>query len=158
MPVIRRQDVKSVTGGDYPAPFDGVIGRYEAWPPGDAGGLTQFGVNLETLFPGSMSSHRHWHENEDEFVYLLEGEAVLIDDDGEHPIGPGDAAVFKAGDANGHHFQNRSDKSATFLVVGTRAEDDRCHYSDIDLLMTKIKTGYTFTHRDGSPLKAGDEA
>ncbi len=158
MPVIRRQDVKSVTEGDYPAPFDGVIGKYESWPLGVAGGLTQFGVNIETLFPGSFSSHRHWHENEDEFLYLLEGEIVLIDDEGEHAIGPGDAAVFKAGDPNGHHFKNVSDQPATFLVVGTRSPEDRCHYSDLDLLLTKTTSGHNFTHRDGSPLKTDNEA
>ena len=152
MPVIRRDDVAVREGGDYPAPFDGQLGRYQDWPLGDAGGLTQFGVNLETLFPGSTSSLRHWHETEDEFLYLLEGELVLVDDDGEHVMAPGDAAAFKSGDANGHHFKNTSDKPATYLVVGTRAQEDRCHYSDVDLLLTKTKEGSAFTHRDGSPL------
>lgn len=154
MPVIRTRDVEVDEGGDYPAPFDGQLGRYQAWPLGDAGGLAQFGVNLETLFPGSTSSLRHWHESEDEFLYLLEGELVLVDDDGEHQMAPGDAAAFKAGDPNGHHVKNRSTQPATYLVVGTRAEDDRCHYSDVDLLLTRTKEGSTYTHRDGSPLRA----
>ncbi len=156
MPVIRQRDVEVQEGGDYPAPFDGQLGRYQGWPLSDAGGLTQFGVTLEVLYPASTSSHRHWHDDEDEFLYLLEGELVLVDDDGEHTMQPGDAAAFKAGDPNGHHVTNKSDKPATYLVVGTRSPEGHCYYSDLDLLLTKTKSGHSFTHRDGSPLRAKD--
>jgi len=154
MPIIRRQDVKSRSDpSTYPAPYDQDLGAYEAWPLSDVGGLTQFGVVLETLSPCAYSSLRHWHEQEDEFVYLLDGELVLIDDDGAHMMRPGDAAAFRAGDPNGHRFQNRGDRPATYLVVGTRAAEDRCHYSDVDMLMTKTPQGKALTRRDGSPLR-----
>jgi len=157
MPVIRRTDVPSQTGNTYPPPYDRGLGDYEAWPLSDAGGLTQFGAFVEKLYPGAVSSHRHWHDNEDEFVYLLEGEVVLVDDDGEHPMRPGDAATFKAGSANGHQLTNRSNSPAFYLVVGTRSPVDRCHYSDIDMLLTRTTTGRRFTRRDGSPLGTADE-
>ncbi len=157
MPIVRRKDVPGISGSGsgYPAPHDHDLGRYDAWPLGDAGGLAQFGVVLETLHPDSYSSLRHWHEREDEFLYLLEGEVVLIDEDGEHVMRPGDAACFKAGDPNGRHLQNRSDRNATYLVVGTRAEEDRCHYADVDMILTKTREGKAFTRRDGAPLQPG---
>ena len=153
MPIIKPADVEPIVSSNYPAPHDQDLGRFEARSLGDAGGLTQFGVHLETLHPGALSSLRHWHENEDEFLYVLSGEITLVDDDGAHVVGAGEAAAFKAGDANGHHLQNRSDAPATYLIVGTRADEDRCHYSDVDMLLTKTKAGKQFTRRDGSPLQ-----
>lgn len=101
---------------------------------GDVAGLTQFGVNLLRLPPGVWSSQRHWHSREDEFVWVLEGEVVLITDRGEELLRAGDCAGFKAGVADGHHLQNRSNREALLLEVGTRcpAEDD-VDYPDIDL-------------------------
>ena len=84
---------------------------------------------------------------------MLTGEVTLIDDTGDQIIRAGEAAAFKAGDANGHHLQNRTDTPASYLIVGTRTNEDRCHYSDVDMLLTKTKAGKTFTKRDGSPLK-----
>ncbi|MEZ6022021.1 MAG: cupin domain-containing protein [Hyphomonadaceae bacterium] len=95
---------------------------------GDAAGLTQFGVNLVTLDPGVWSSQRHWHAKEDEFVYMLEGELVLVTDAGEEIMRAGDSAGFKAGVRDGHVLQNRSDKPARFLVVGGRDADDWGEY------------------------------
>ncbi len=152
MPIVRKQDVKPFTGSNYPAPFNEGMGRYEAWPLSDAAGVTQFGAYVETLAAGATSSQRHWHENEDEFVYLLEGEIVMVDDHGDHVMRPGDGAAFKAGDPNGHHLQNRTAAPATYLIVGTRAARDRCHYSDIDLLFTCDENGKHFTRKDGSPV------
>ncbi|HVV85520.1 MAG TPA: cupin domain-containing protein [Kofleriaceae bacterium] len=100
---------------------------------GDAAGLTQFGVNLVTLPPGAWSSQRHWHTHEDELVYVVEGELVLVTDAGEEVMRAGDAAGFKAGVPDGHHLQNRSDAPARFLVVGGRDDRDAGQYSDIDL-------------------------
>jgi uncharacterized cupin superfamily protein len=97
----------------------------------DAGGLTQFGAHVVTLQPGSRSSDRHWHEAEDEFLYVLEGEAVVVEEDGEHAIGPGDAACWRAGEANAHCVLNRSATPCTFLVVGTRAEREVQRYPDL---------------------------
>lgn len=99
-----------------------------------AGGLTQFGANLVTLAPGAWSSQRHWHSHEDEMLVVLEGEAVLVEDDGETVLKPGDIACFPAGVANGHHLQNRSALPCRFLAIGTDRQDvDECHYPDIDM-------------------------
>jgi uncharacterized cupin superfamily protein len=152
MPVIRKSDLKPLTGTGYPPPYDQGLGLYEAWPLSDAGGLTQFGAYLETLPAGAVSSQRHWHEQEDEFVYLIAGELVLIDDHGEHAMKPGDAAAFKAGDANGHHLRNRSSAPAIYLLVGTRAPTERCHYPDIDLQFTRDASGKRYTRTDGTPF------
>jgi uncharacterized cupin superfamily protein len=118
----------------------GYLERYRAAVSGrswkavaEAGGLTQFGANLVTLAPGAWSSQRHWHSAEDEMVVVLTGQLVLVEDDCETALGPGAIATFKAGVANGHHLQNRSDAPATFLAIGTdRPSEDECHYPDID--------------------------
>ena len=151
MPVIRKADVTPVTGTGYPAPYDAGMGRYQAWPLSDAGGLTQFGAFIETLEPGGASSHRHWHEKEDEFLYMLEGEITVIENDGAQVIGPGDACCWKAGEPIAHRLENRSDAPATYLVVGTRA--DTCHYADIDLVYTRRDGKAIFSCRDGRVLK-----
>ena len=152
MPVIRKSDIEPVTGTSYPPPHDKGMGRYQAWELSEAGGLTQFGAALETLAPGAASSQRHWHENEDEFLYLLEGELTLIENDGEHLLHPGDACAWKAGDANAHRLENRTDAPASFLIVGTRADRDVCHYADIDLLYTRENGVSRFTRADGTPF------
>jgi uncharacterized cupin superfamily protein len=102
------------------------LGPYEARLFSDAGGLTQFGAFVETLMPGAMSSHKHWHEQEDEFVYMLSGRAMLNVGDQLNEMLPGDAATFKAGVAVGHRLENRSDQPATYLVVRTRSPDEVC--------------------------------
>lgn len=151
MPVIRKSDVKSVTGSSYPAPFDEGMGRYRALPLSDAGGLTQFGAFLETLDPGARSSQRHWHEAEDEFLYLLEGQLTVIENDGAHVLQPGDAAAWKAGDQNAHCLWNHTEAPATYIVVGTRAPRDVCHYPEIDLVYSRENGVSLFTRRDGTP-------
>lgn len=119
--------------GYLPPYHQAVIGR--SWQAvGAAGGLTQFGANIVTLAPGAWSSQRHWHTHEDEMVVMLAGEAVLVDDSGETLLQPGDVATFPAGEANGHHLQNRSALPCRFLAVGTdHIETDECHYPDIDM-------------------------
>jgi uncharacterized cupin superfamily protein len=99
----------------------------------------------------SASALRHWHEAEDELVYVLEGELVLIEEDGETVLGPGGAAAFKAGDANGHHLVNRSERDAVMLEIGTRATRERCIYSDVDLMVEFDEAGGRFTRRSGDP-------
>ena len=111
--------------------------------------LTQFGVNLTRLKPGAASALRHWHEAEDEFVYVLEGEITLIDDGGTTVLQPGDAAGFKAGVANGHHLVNRSQRDAVYLEVGTRAKRERAHYSDVDLVYDRDESGFRFSRKSG---------
>jgi uncharacterized cupin superfamily protein len=117
----------------------------------DALGLTQFGVNLTTLEPGAMSSHRHWHVKEDECVYILEGELVLVTDEGERILRPGIAAGFPAGVANGHHLVNRSAAPATYLEIGTRSKDEEATYSDIDLKAEKHDGTFRFFTKAGEP-------
>ncbi len=120
-------------GSSYPSPHDAVCQGRSALRFGQAAGLTQFGVNLLTLPPGTWSSQRHWHSHEDEFVYVLGGEVVLVTDAGEETLRAGDAAGFKAGDQDGHCLQNRSTEPAQLLVVGSRHDDDHGEYSDIDM-------------------------
>lgn len=118
---------------------------------GDQADLTQFGVHLERLPPGSRSSFRHWHETEDEFVFVLEGELVLVEDR-ESLLRPGDAAAWKAGAPQAHCLENRSDRIATFLVVGTRAIRGVVHYPDYGIVMHHDGDERRFTREDGTPL------
>ncbi len=139
------------SGSGYPAPFRAItVGRARK-RLGDAAGLTQYGVNLTRLAPGAASAQRHWHEAEDEFIYVLEGEITLIDEEGETLLKAGDAAGFAAGVANGHHLVNRSECDALYLEIGTRAARERCHYPDIDLRYERDESGWRFCHRDGTP-------
>jgi uncharacterized cupin superfamily protein len=119
---------------------------------GEAGGLTRIGVNLVELEPGATSSLRHWHSEEDEFVWVLSGELVLVQDGGETVMRAGDCAAFRAGDPDGHHFRNRSDRPARMLAMGNRPERDRCSYSDVDLVCEIDAAGDRFVHRDGRPI------
>lgn len=137
-------------GSGYPAPYDEPCRERRRQRLGDAAGLTQFGVNLLRLPPGSWSSQRHWHSAEDEFVYVLEGEVVLVSDAGEELLRKGDCAGFKAGDPDGHQLQNRGASTAVLLEVGARdPERDAVDYPDIDLA---IRPGSPrFVHKDGKP-------
>lgn len=141
---------KTVVGSGYPTPYDEPCRQRMRFRLGDAAGLTQFGVNLLRLPPGVWSSQRHWHAAEDEFVYILEGEVVLVTDAGEEVLRPGDCAGFKAGEADGHHLQNRTNTDVVLLEIGSRnPEGDSVDYPDIDLA---IRAGTrAFLHRDGTP-------
>jgi uncharacterized cupin superfamily protein len=144
------EQAPGVQGSDYPPPFDELCRERLRRPLGDLAGLTQFGVNLLALPPGAWSSQRHWHTIEDEFVYVLEGEVVLVTDAGEELLRAGDSAGFPAGVPDGHHLQNRSTHAATVLEIGTRRlADDEAFYPDIDLHALKGDAGYA--HRDGRP-------
>src|SRR4051812_5178737 len=135
-------------GSSYPAPFDVPCHERRRTRLGAAAGLTQFGVNMLRLHPGSWSSQRHWHSHEDEFVYVLEGEVVLVTNAGEERLVAGDCAGFRAGDPDGHHLQNRSQHAALLLEVGTRDEsNDVTEYPDADL--RALPSGYV--HKDGTP-------
>lgn len=140
------------TGTRYPAPYDEPCRGRSVHALGDAAGLTQFGVNLVRIPPGDWSSQRHWHSHEDEFVYMLEGELVLVTDEGEEMLRAGDSAGFKGGDKNGHHMQNRSNKDAVFLVVGSRVDEDYVEYPDIDLKFApgRYQGKGGFCRKDGS--------
>jgi uncharacterized cupin superfamily protein len=142
--------VAEVVGSTYPPPFDEACRQRVRRRLGDVAGLTQFGVNLMQLPPGCWSSQRHWHTAEDEFVFVLEGEVVLVTDAGEETLRAGDCAGFAAGRRDGHHLQNRSPVDALVLEVGTRRPaDDETIYPDIDLWARQGDAG--FAHRDGKP-------
>ena len=146
---IAKVTVESSTG--YPEPYRAAVLGRSRRRLGNAVGLDQFGVNLTRLEPGAQSSQRHWHEAEDEFVYVLEGEILLIEDGGTTVLEPGDAAGFKAGVANGHHLVNKSKRDAVYLEVGTRAKRERAHYPDVDLVYDKDESGFRFSRRSGEP-------
>lgn len=136
-------------GSRYPAPFDAPCRERIRHTLGDAAGLTQFGVNLLCLPPGNWSSQRHWHSHEDEFVWIVSGEVVLVTDAGEEILRAGDCAGFKAGVADGHHLQNRSGADALILEVGSRRPDvDGADYPDVDM---RWEAGKGPTHKDGTP-------
>jgi uncharacterized cupin superfamily protein len=141
--------IPSRIGSGYPKPFDEPCQRRERKALGDAAGLTQFGINLLRLPPGAWSSQRHWHTSEDEFVYVVSGEVVLISNDGEEILREGDCAGFKASEADGHHLQNRSNEDAMILEIGGRDANDAATYPDIDLLWSARANRYV--HRDGTP-------
>jgi uncharacterized cupin superfamily protein len=140
----------TVSGARYPSPYDAPCAGRLRRCIGDLAGLTQFGVNLTRLTPGCWSSQRHWHAAEDEFVFVVEGEVVLVTDSGEELLRTGDCAGFAAGSADGHHLQNRSDREALILEIGTRRPDeDEVSYPDIDLQILKGRAGYA--HKNGTP-------
>ena len=143
--------VKEMIGCGYPQPFDEPCRSRGRRRLGDAAGLTQFGVNLMRLAPGVWSSQRHWHSHEDEFIYVVQGEVVLVTDGGEETLRAGDCAGFAAGKADGHHLQNRSGTEAFVLEVGTRSREDATEYSDIDMLFDPTIAGGAYTHKDGRP-------
>jgi len=158
MPKIDVSKVPVFTGSSYPKPHDAqMVGRSQQGI-GDAAGLTQFGANLVRLAPGALSSLRHWHERQDEFLVVTEGTLVLVDDDGDTPLVPGDCCAFPAGDGNAHHLVNRSDQDAVFVVVGTRTEAEVGWYADLDMKVTVDSSGMRYTRRDGSALETGTEA
>jgi uncharacterized cupin superfamily protein len=143
-----------LAGVSYPPPFDRPCQGREFRRLGQAAGLTQFGVNLVRLPPGAWSSQRHWHALEDEFVYVLGGELVLVDDAGETVLRAGDGAGFKAGERNGHHLQNRGGADATFLAIGSRDDADWGEYADIDMTFEpgRYSAGRgRYKHKDGTP-------
>ena len=154
MPKVDISKAKVRTSTVYPPPLHKVVEGREKAALGNVAGLTQFGVNLTRLKPGAASALRHWHENEDEFVYVLEGELVLIEDEGETLLRTGDAAGFKAGVPNGHHLINRSQRDAVYLEVGTRAASEHAHYPDVDLDLVREESGaLRLSHKSGEPYR-----
>lgn len=134
--------------GEHPGPY-----RYQLMS--DPGGLTQFGAFLEELPPGSSSGHRHWHEAEDEMILMLAGQVVLVEET-ESTLVAGDVAAWPAGNPVGHRLDNRSDRPARYIVIGTRNQRDRIHYTDHDLITEKDGTARVYLHRDGTPHRKGE--
>lgn len=147
---IDSNDVPVVRGSGYPPPFDKPCAARARQRLAAASDLSDFGVNLLRLSPGTWSSQRHWHTAEDEFIFIVEGEVVLITDTGEETLRTGDSAGFKAGVKDGHHLQNRSLRDAVVLEVGSRNPQDEVEYSDIDMRISRAGAGH-FVHKDGTP-------
>jgi len=151
MPKIDVGSIGERVGSSYPTPFGEPCATRVRKALGDAAGLTDFGVNLLRLPPRAWSSQRHWHSAEDEFVFVLKGEVILVTDEGEQTLVEGDCAGFPKGATNGHKLVNRSGRDVLCLEVGTRGQGDICTYSDIDMVIDD-KVGW-FAHKDGTPYE-----
>ncbi|MDP9807794.1 putative cupin superfamily protein [Rhizobium tibeticum] len=149
MPKVEIDAVPQIKGAGYPPPFRTPCADRIRRRLGDAGNLTDFGVNLMRLPPGNWSSQRHWHSHEDEFVFMLAGEVVLIEDQGETVLHAGDCAAFPKNTGNGHHMVNRSASTAVYIEVGSRWPEDITTCSDIDVKSTNAD-GH-FVHKNGAP-------
>lgn len=149
-PALDPATVPSRAGSSYPtaALRAAVEGRVKQ-ALGDALGLRNFGVNLVRLEPGAHSSLRHWHERQDEFVYVLAGELTLVTERGRQTMRAGDCAGFPAGEADGHHLCNETTQPALYLEVGDRLPGDHCHYPDVDLEARALPTGYEYYRKTG---------
>jgi uncharacterized cupin superfamily protein len=149
-PALDPSTVPELRGSSYPEPYASQMGDRVRRKLGEALGLTGFGVNLVTLAPGAKSALRHWHTHEDELIYVLSGELMLISDEGEQRLGPGMAAGFPAGKPNAHHLVNKSGAPAQYLEIGDRQGTDQCHYPDDDLMWLETSTGDLAAHKDGT--------
>src|ERR1041384_7603194 len=149
-PALDPATVEERRGSGYPEPFKSRMGDRMKRRLAAACGVKNLRVNLVTLGPGGQSALRHWHTLEDEFVYVLEGEVVLVTNAGEQVLRAGDCAGYPAGAADGHHLINRSNKAARYLEVGNRDPADTAHYPDDDLAYAERDSG-TYMHKDGRP-------
>jgi uncharacterized cupin superfamily protein len=147
MPKLDLDAIESTNRTGYPPPYDAPMARRHYRRLAPAAGLEDFGVSHVVLEPGGISSQRHWHEGEDEFVVMLAGEAVLVEEEGETVLRPGDCAAFPKGVASGHHLVNRSDAPCDFVAMGGPGATD-CHYPDVDMHLDAASG--RFTHKDGS--------
>jgi uncharacterized cupin superfamily protein len=148
--VIDPRDVPEDGSTLYPAPFRALVAKRFRRRLGNAGGLANFGVNLTRIAPGGQSSARHWHEVQDELVYILEGEPTLVTDAGRRKLAPGLCVAFPAGTADGHCLLNETDRDVLYLEIGDRLPGDAAHYPDIDLAARSVDGKYRFTRKDGS--------
>ena len=152
LPAIDPADVAEQSGSNYPEPYKSRVAGRHRRRLGDAAGLKNFGVNLVRLDPGSESSMRHWHEKQDEFIYVLEGELILVTDAGRQTLGPGMAAGFAAGSGDAHQLVNQSGEPAMYLEVGDRTPNDAASYSDVDMAVRMVDGKSVFTRKDGSAI------
>src|SRR5665213_3173125 len=151
MPKIDIAQIAIDTSTNYSPPHNRAVEGRSRKRLTRAAGLTQFGVNVCTLKPGAASSQRHWHENEDEFVYVLEGEVTLCEDGGETVLKAGAAVAWKASVTNGHYLDNRSNRDVVLIEGGSRASTQPAHYSAIDMLAVRDGTTFTYTRKNGEP-------
>ncbi len=151
LPALDPQTVANRSGSTYPPEYAARMGGRVKRKLGDACGLTHIGVNLVVLSPGGQSALRHWHTSEDEFIYMLEGELILVTNAGEQTLTAGMAAGFPAGMRDAHHFINRSNAPARYLEVGERNERDNAFYPDDDVMWVETEAGTIAAHKDGRP-------
>lgn len=151
LPALDPADLKALEGSSYPDTFKPAVAGRAKRRLGDALGLKHFGVNVTTIKPGARSALRHWHTREDEFIYVLSGELVLVTEAGEQSLSAGTCAGFPAGSADGHHLVNRTGRDAVYLEVGDRDPGDEVTYPDDDLLAVATPQGRRFTRKDGAP-------
>jgi uncharacterized cupin superfamily protein len=149
LPALDPATVEQRRAVGYPEPFRSRMGDRVKRRLADACRLTRFGVNLVTLGPGGQSAVRHWHTLEDEFVYVLEGEVVLVTNEGEQVLRAGDCAGYPAGKRDAHHFINRSGAPARYLEIGNREPGDNPYYPDDDLMWVEDESGGYYAHKDG---------
>ena len=148
MPKLDLESIEQTNRTGYPAPHSDAMGKRWYRKLAAPAGIEDFGVTHVVLEPGGISSQRHWHEGEDEFLVMLKGEAVLVEEDGETVMRAGDCAAFPKGVANGHQLVNRGTEDCVFVAVGKEAATD-CHYPDVDMHLHAA--GGRFTHKDGTP-------
>ena len=141
--------LEAKTGSGYPEPFRSQVLPRAKRALGDAAGLTKIGINHTTLGPGAASSMRHWHTHEDELIYVVAGELILVTDDGEAPLRAGQCAGFPAGHRNGHQLVNRGSTPAVYLEISNRDEADVAHYPDVDLAWNAPAAPGAYSHKDG---------
>ena len=152
-PAFDPKELPETSSTGYPEPYKSRVAGRHRRRLGDAAGLKNFGVNLTRLDPGAESSMRHWHERQDEFIYVLEGEVTLVTDAGRQKLLPGMAAGFPAGKADGHQLVNETKEPAVYLEIGDRTPGDAASYPDVDLAVKMVDSKWVFTHKDGSPFK-----
>jgi uncharacterized cupin superfamily protein len=149
-PAIDPMSLEPRTGSGYPEPYRSRCLPREKRALGDAFGLTKIGINQTILPPGKESSMRHWHTHEEEFIYLLSGELVLITDAGEQALKPGMCVGFPLNTRDGHQLVNRGSQPAVYLEVSNRDPQDGAHYPDVDLQFHGVGAAVKFTRKDGS--------
>jgi len=156
-PAIEAFSLPGKQGTGYPAPFDKPLAGREKRALGAPFNLTNLGVNMITLAHGAISSQRHWHTKQDEFVYMVDGELVLVTDEGEQIMSPGMIVGFAAGITNGHHLVNRSGRKASFIVVSDKTPEDEGGYPDIDMLFVRKDGQDIYVHKDGTPYDINEK-
>ena len=149
MPKVDVDAIEPIIGVGYPDQFKEQSAGRRRRRIGDAGGIADFGVNLTSLPPGKWSSQRHWHRDEDEVVFIVQGELTLVEDQGDTVLRAGDFATFPKNSGNGHHLQNRTDTIATYIEIGSRNANDLITCSDVDMECRD----FVFVHKDGTPYK-----
>lgn len=156
-PALDPRSIEMRSGSTYPSPHDEICAGRKKAKIGDVLGLKNFGVNYVYLAPGSASSQRHWHTKQDEFIYIVEGDIVLVTDAGEQTLTAGMVAGFPGGKPDGHHLINRTQSDAFYMEVGDRTAGDGGEYSDIDMRAVRVDGGVRYDHKDGTPYATKDE-